>query len=627
MPVDGKWLARAAILTAVLLAGLYAWSLDNPVLASDGREVLENYYLGGPALAAKLFVDSPESMGDSFERYSPLATLSLAVNRSLWGGDPRGYRVTALVLHGLCTVVLFLLLVRFGVAELWALFAALVFAVHPIHTQTVNILAARGHIQSSLCALAAVYILAGALLREGKGAQLGRPAGSWAALGFFLASLLFGWEALIFVFAALLLPYSLGVSYPGWRFYVGIGTAAAVYVVLALIAGGPGSLLLSQGHWGAAALSKAMSLMLTIPAEQMVFHPLEYAYSWADGRALAALGFVLALAIVSVLLRKRRRGMSLALALTACAVPAYFFAAGNEGALMEPGLYVLAGSLFVVVGAGAELLDRMRGARPVVVVVMALLLGAAFVTAAGRNSVWSDEERVWKEVLEAYPNSGLAKKELADYYRATGRAAEAAELATTEAGGELARAIELNNEGVAMRDLGRLGEAMARFREAIEIWPDFRDAHFNLGVVYHNMRMNDSALVSLRRAASIDPTNADTRYNLGIVYDAMGNAALAEVEYREAVAIDERHARAWANLGSLLGKKGDFQGAISALDRAIRIDPGLLQARYNRALAYESVDVEMAREEWRDFLSLARRKGIDPARINQIERRLEDLER
>lgn len=626
MPVDGKWFGRVVILMVVLLVGLYVWAVDNPILTSDRRDVLDNYYLGSPALAARLFVDSPEATGEIAERYSPMADFTLAVNRSLWGGNPRGYRITALIIHGAAAALVFLLLARFGVGNLWALLAAIAFAVHPIHTQTINLLAERGHIQSSLCALAAVYLFAGSLKRSLEGAGLSRPRTSWAAVILFFCALLFGWEALLFVFACALLPYAMGVNYPGWRLYAGVGGALALYVAMALMAGGPGSLSLTQGHWGAASLFKAVGLILTIPADQMVFHPLGFVFSWADGRALAAVGSVAAIAIACVLLRGKLKSISVVLGLAACAMSAHFFAAGKAGALMEPGLYLLAASVSIVIGAVAELLAQMRGARPVVVVVMVLLIGAAFVTAAARNSVWSDEERVWKEVLEAYPNSGVAKEELAEYYRSTGRAVEAAELASPDEGGEFSRAIELNNEGVAMRDMGRLGDAAAKFQEAIEIWPDFWDAHFNLGVVYHSMRMNDSAMVSLRRAAEIDPMSADTRYNLGIVYDALGDSEMAEVEYREAVNIDERHARAWANLGAVLGRGGDIEGAIASLERALQMDPGLLQARFNLALAYEGVDVSKAKAEWRAYIDLARRMGVDQARLSQIESRMQGLQ-
>ena len=64
----------------------------------------------------------------------------------------------------------------------------------------------------------------------------------------------------------------------------------SLVAVLALVAGGPGALFLSQGHWGAAALFKGLILLLTIPAEQMIFHPVVYVFSWADGRALAVRG-------------------------------------------------------------------------------------------------------------------------------------------------------------------------------------------------------------------------------------------------------------------------------------------------------------------------------------------------
>ena len=124
---------------------------------------------------------------------------------------------------------------------------------------------------------------------------------------------------------------------------------------------------------------------------------------------------------------------------------------------------------------------------------------------------------------------------------------------------------------------------------------------------------SSSRSVSFERALDADPTYAKAYYNLGIVYDRSGDLDRAETEYRKAAELDPTHAQAWANLGALEGRRGRFHEAIPLLERALEIDPGLLQVRFNLASAYEKVDVERAKEQWRVYLDQARAHQALPA--------------
>jgi tetratricopeptide (TPR) repeat protein len=308
-----------------------------------------------------------------------------------------------------------------------------------------------------------------------------------------------------------------------------------------------------------------------------------------------------------------------------CVLLASYLTLARGRAFEEPGLYLTTAGACGLVAAAFDAVGGLRGLRTAVTVVLVALVAASGLGSSARCAVWKDAERVWLEVLDKYPNHERAQKKLAEHYRDVGLSEKAAALVAPQGADSFSMAVQLNNEGVALMDGKRLRGAAEKFKEATQLWPDFRDAHFNLGVVYQSMAELDSAEVSFRRTLEADPSYANAHYNLGIVYDQMSDYGSAEVEYRDAVTLDPSHARAWANLGAQEGRNNRFQEAIPLLERALEIEPGLLQARLNLAFAYEKVDMERAKEQWKIYLDLARTRGVDPDRIAQIERRLQDL--
>jgi Flp pilus assembly protein TadD len=113
-----------------------------------------------------------------------------------------------------------------------------------------------------------------------------------------------------------------------------------------------------------------------------------------------------------------------------------------------------------------------------------------------------------------------------------------------------AEAVTHNGEGVALLAEGRLDDAEARFRLALEYAARFSEPHANLGVV------------ALER----------------------GDLREAERCFRTAIEIRPDFAQAWANLGLVLDRRGELDDARDAYEEALSIDPGLLPPRWNLAL-------------------------------------------
>ena len=149
--VNRHW--AAGLLLAALTLGVYS-NAAPPAFVFDDAAVLLAPTLGGVETIPRLFVE-PARPREFL--YRPLAMASVAVDRSLYGRDFRGYHMTNIVLHLLATPV-FAPLKSLSVPA--PLFAAAVFAVHPLHTEAVDVVFNRSEILATLFVAVALVVLA-----------------------------------------------------------------------------------------------------------------------------------------------------------------------------------------------------------------------------------------------------------------------------------------------------------------------------------------------------------------------------------------------------------------------------------------------------------------------------------
>jgi tetratricopeptide (TPR) repeat protein len=138
-----------------------------------------------------------------------------------------------------------------------------------------------------------------------------------------------------------------------------------------------------------------------------------------------------------------------------------------------------------------------------------------------------------------------------------------------------------NNLGVALAAQGRIDDAVARDRLALSLRPDNAAAHGNLGVALAAQGRIADAIAHYERALLLDPGHAGIHYNLGIALAAQGRIAEAVAHYRRAVALDPNYADAHNNLGNLLEAQDNSVEAMAHYGRAIAINPRHAEAHNN----------------------------------------------
>src|SRR5574341_1090008 len=155
--------SRLAVLALLaLLVGLaYANSLDNEFIYADQVLVVSNKFIQRLDYLPILFIadwyegtDFP--MGE--KRYRPLASVTLALNYAVSGLSPPAYHLVNMLLHLAVAWVVYLVALEVGLVPAAAAVAASVFAVHPLHTEAVTVVAHRTEMLMALSVLGGLWL-------------------------------------------------------------------------------------------------------------------------------------------------------------------------------------------------------------------------------------------------------------------------------------------------------------------------------------------------------------------------------------------------------------------------------------------------------------------------------------
>ncbi len=412
--------------------------------------------------------------------------------------------------------------------------AGLLFAVHPIHVESVAWMAGRSDV---LCALFFLAVPLALLRYRETGAAAWLVAAAAAALLAMLAKEA-GAGSLLVAGAVLALR-------PGRR---RIPLEAGLFAAAALAYAGLRRAAL--GGAGEAALGAGLHLE-RLPGA-LGWYALKVVWPWPQsafvgrvpGGLFAALGLAVAAAAIAGWVVLRRRGdvagrIALALFFGGLAV-------SLTTALFPIGVTPLAERYLYVPSAGVCLgVGLLAGAVAVSVVAVAAVVGAAVAllgaATVGRAAVWSDDLAFWEDTARKAPEDALPRFFLGVVYAGRGRAAEAeaAFRAALERDPDPdGRARILNNLGFLLLNAKRYPEAAARFRESLAIDPAQDSALVNLALALlseDGPAHAEEARGLLEAALAINPRSAATAYQLGQLLVRMGRPAEAQARLRRVV--------------------------------------------------------------------------------------------
>jgi len=490
------------------------------------------------------------------------------VDCQFFGLNPWGHHLTSVLLHGLNSVLVLLLLRRLTGALWRSLVVAALFALHPLHVESVAWVAERKDVLSTcfglLCLLAyARFAQDAATSTPGSRHSLRHYALAllFLALGLMSKAMLVTWP-----FVMLLLDFwPLGRMAGGVRRLRRLVLEKIPFLALAAVASVVTFVV--QQREGAVKAVANLSLAarsgnamiaycrylgkLLWPRDFAFFYP--HPGDWPLVLVLLAVGLLLTITVVLVV-NRRRYPFLLVGWLWYCGtlVPALGLVQVGEQAMADRYTYVpLIGTLICAIWGFHELTRSWRFQVTGVSVAASAVAAVSLLLTREQLGYWRNSEALFRHAIEVTENNYLAHNLL----------------------------------GVALGRQGRADEAITELQEAIRLRPAYAEAHSNLGAALGAQGQLDQAIGQFQETIRLKPDYAEAHNNLGVALDRQGRVDEAVSQSQEATRLRPDYAATHYNLGNALLNKGQVDEGIRQLQQAIRLNPDDANARNNLARA------------------------------------------
>jgi tetratricopeptide (TPR) repeat protein len=556
----------------------------------------------------------------------PLTRFSHMLDGQFFGLRGGWHHLVSVGWHALAAVLLFAFLARCTHARWPSAWVAFLFALHPLHVESVAWVAERKDVLCAFFWFLALWAYVRYAERPGRGRYLlvlllfclGLMSKPMIVTLPFLLLLLDAWPLRRFSPAAVRekIPFFVLAAVSAIATYLVQHASGAVKEVARL----PLGLRIEN-----ALVSCAIYCLDTIwPAGLAVFYPYPNGFAWW---MVAAAGLVIAV-ITALTLRSFRSAPYLAVGwiwYLVTLAPVIGLVQVGAQARADRYMYVPMVGLTIMLAWGAAGLARRWQAaeRPIAAAAIATCLGAAALSAS-QIEYWRNSETLFRHALDVTTDNYLAEHNLGSYLLNAGRLSEAmthlqaalrirpdsatarsdlaSALARTpgrlpEAIAEYQAALRLlpdsailhNNLGAALvRFPDRLPEAIRECQAALRIDPDYAEAHNNLAsALAQTPGRLPEAIAEYQAALRIDPDYAEAHHGLGLALaETPGHLADAMAEYRAALRIRPDYPEAHNDLGLALAETpGHLAEAMTEYQAALRIQPDYPEAHYNLGVA------------------------------------------
>ena len=583
---------RTVFLICVLSLLAYANSLGGDFVFDDTDQIVENQDIRSWSNLERAFTthvwafrEKPQALRVPIPPpyYRPLFTVLFTIEYQLFGLWPQGWHLVSLLLHIMCSVGVYYVLLLLSKRQSVAALAAFLFAVYSIHVESVS------WISGVTDPLFAVFFLASFYFYLRNRAKPSRPL-LISSLVMFALSTLSKETALslvLLVFCAELIE-GVNVGASGARnasslatVFKTAGRVAAPYLGIAVLYLIPRYLVIGGIAWDNphTYAGPFIDVLLTVPfvlcsyllhllwpVNLSITYFTSFVTSAASPTFLLPALALLALATWLFVLRKKVSKMvwyGLAFVIIPLLPVLDLRKLSVEYLIFDRYLYLSVAGWTLLLAAGlASLADRERGraskASAIRRVAMASAVPLALITGltaatARENASWGSAVSLWSQAARVRPNFWVT------HY----------------------------NQGLALYDAKRYGESRDALARAAELAPDEPTIFNALGRTYTALGETSLAKTNFKRAVEIDPEMFESINNLGSISFNQGDYVSAERYFRSALALRPQATDFHYNLGLCFSRQGRIAEAIPELEKALQSAPNDVGVMYELGLAYE----------------------------------------
>jgi tetratricopeptide (TPR) repeat protein len=589
-----------------------------------------------------------------FNMWMPLTWLSCMLDCQLFGLNAGAHHLVNVLFHIANTLLLFTVLNRMTAAQWRSAFVAALFALHPLHVESVAWVAERKDVLSTFFWMLTMLAYVHYVEQPNGGRYL-------LALGLCALGLMAKPMLVTLPFVLLLLDYwplgrtrwaqsaigvrkerSLGYLLREKLPFIALMIPASIVTYWAEQRGGL-IVLLDSLPVGMRVVNAVVSYVRYLgkafwPVGLAAFYP----YRTWSLVVMCGAGAVLAGVSGAVIWRARRQPYLFTgwLWYLGTLVPVIGLVQAGTQSMADRYTYIPLVGLFIMVAwCLPHSLVEQRKPRMVAVATAAALLVSCAVLTGFQVRHWKNNETLFRHVLNVTKDNHLAHENLGRALLDQGKFAEAtAEFAAllrikpdsapahnnlanalaaqgkaAEAIAEYQAALRIkpdfaeahNNLAGTIAGQGKLAEATAEYQAALRIKPDLAEAHNNLANTLIRQGRLAEAVAECQAALRIKPDLAEAHYNLGNALASEGKVAEAIAEYRASLRIKPDNVGAHNNLGAALASQDKVAEAMGEYAAALRIKPDYADAHYNLGVALANQGrIAEATTEYRETLRL-----------------------
>ncbi|MDH4161424.1 MAG: tetratricopeptide repeat protein [Nitrospirota bacterium] len=619
------FIAPLLILAAVFL--VYSNTLHGQFLLDERVYLLENPFVTEADATLRSLPPGGELYKSVVQRY--IGYLTFTLNHRLHGFQVEGYHIVNVTIHFLNSLlVYFVVLLTFraprladsalhGHAGITAFMTAMLFAVHPVHTEAVT------YVMQRFASLAAFFSLVALLcyiqwrLAGGDGGRDQRRI--WWYAGSLLSCVL----AMKTKENTLLLPIAIvlyeAIIFRGdaRRRVIGLLPILTTMLIIPLTAvflardgaGMPISEMAAGGSatvpWRTYLITQVRALityyrLLIAPVRQNFLY--NYPIYDSFGHPEVVLSAILHACVISggVFILARPHRFDPALRTISFGIFWFYLMLFVESGMIplpimlcEYRLYLPSVGFFLATMTAVQLVFVKVRSRSVLlagaVVILVLLLAAAAV-AYRRNALLSDHVALWEDTVRKSPNSAKAHTNLGTMYLEQDRLDEALDQFQTvlriDPGGYRSR----RNIIITYVRQGRFEDAADEFRKTLSDGVDAVQAHKRLGDLYMENGAIKQASEEYQIALRQEPNNIEIRYDLGNAFAQLGSREGAIAAYQEVIRQVPGHSEARNNLAGVYAQLGRYDDALRELQHVLDRNPKDENTRYNVKIVLEQLE-------------------------------------
>ncbi|MEM7101754.1 MAG: tetratricopeptide repeat protein [Bacteroidota bacterium] len=542
--------------------------------------------------------------GANDQSYRPLILANMAIETQLFGQNATTHHFFNVLIFAFSAVILFFFLSKaFRDKPLWLpLSITLLFVAHPIHTEVVANIKSRDEILSFTFGIATLlFVLKSALSEQNKYLYYG-------LVSYFLCVL--SKETGLAVLG--LVPFTLFFFTKDDFKQIG-KTTAAFAVVAALYFIIRSSVMdsmtfeenmspINNGLMAAESAGERFATNVSIMGRYLKLllfpHPLSYDYSYSqipiigfgDFRFFLSLLAYIGLAVLAVLGLKNKNPISFGIILYVVMLILVSNFITPVGATMAE-RFIYSSSLGFCLILGVLLVNWFKvgdqdllKAPTLFLATLGVILSLYSAKTNMRNMDWKNSETLYSSGLVTASNSARAHNHYASHYR------------------EL-----LENNPNHPNRTAIATDAINHYKRALEIFPEYSEASYNLGVLYYTMGQTDSALIAYENTLSFAPNYLNALNNSGVIYFERGDYNTALARWSKVIEEDPNNAQGLGNIGAIYQNSGNYNEAIQYYQRALSLNPNNPNMLGNIIKCYNDIGQPDQAKIYQDRLNQLRR--------------------